>query len=190
MPAPSLTAPNTGNLRIGKGVLEFRREGAVAFTHLGNCIEATLTGNNEFLEHFTSMEGVKKKDLEVVVEQGGTLALTLEEFTAYNLALMVLGDVNEAAVGGPTIEIFSRAEIIGELRITATNDVGPRVNAHIFRVSIKPTGDLGFIEDEWGNMEIEGETLSASADDGNDLLGAPKAGRFGYLQISNIPGYS
>src|SRR5688572_2457139 len=107
MPAPSLTAPNTGNYRLGKGVLEFKRDGAADFVHLGNAIEVALTGANEFLEHFSSMLGVRKKDLEVVVEQGGTFGMTLEEFTAHNLGLMVLGDVNEAAIGGPTIEIFS-----------------------------------------------------------------------------------
>src|SRR5687767_7193809 len=117
MPAPTLSAPSTGNYRIGKGILAFKRDGAVEFTDLGNVIEAAITSGNEFIEHFSSREGVRKKDLEVVLEQGGTFSMTLEEFTAYNLALMALGDVNEAAVGGPTVEIFSRTEIIGELRI-------------------------------------------------------------------------
>lgn len=190
MPEPKLSSPSTGNYRIGKGILAFKREGAASFRDLGNCISAHIASANEFLEHFSSREGVKKKDLEVVVKQGATFAMTLEEFTAENLALMALGDANEAAVGGPTIELFAQTSIIGELRITATNDVGPRVDAHLFRVSIKPTGDLGFIEDEWGNMEIEAELLVAEAGSGNDTQGAPKVGRFGFLQITNVPGYS
>jgi hypothetical protein len=183
MPAPSLTAPSTGNYRIGKGVVSFKKEGEPDFTHLGNCIEAVITPAVETLEHFSSMEGVRTKDLEVVLEKAGTAKLTLEEFTAYNLGLMVLGTVDEAAAGGPTIEIFSESEIIGELKIEGTNDVGPRVNAHLYRVSVKPTGDLGFIEDEWGNMEIEMEMMVSDVE-------GPTKGKFGVLQITNIPGVS
>ncbi|RPH72719.1 MAG: hypothetical protein EHM78_02115 [Myxococcaceae bacterium] len=180
MPEPTLISPNTGNYRIGKGKVSFKKDGAVDWTDLGNCTEATITPTNEKLDHFTSREGIRQKDLSVLLEQGGTLAITMEEFTPYNVALMVMGTLDEDAVGGPEVEIFAETEIIGQLKIEATNDVGPRIDWLLYRVSLNPNGEFGaFEEDEWGNMELEGEML-VSETVGDTL------GKFGILKWTNL----
>jgi hypothetical protein len=175
-----MAAPNTGNYRLGKGVVKFKKEGDADFVHLGNCIEATITPVIEKLDHFSSMEGIRTKDLSVTLERGGTLGLIMEEFTPYNVALMVMGTLDEAAVGGPQVEIFSENEIIGELQITGTNDVGPRIDWHLYKVSISPTGEFSAIDqDEWGNMELEGELLVS------ETVG-PTQGKYGILTWTNL----
>lgn len=182
MPAPTQVAPNTGNYRLGKGIVSFKRTGASpdVFTPLGNCIEATITPVVEKLDHFSSMEGIRTKDLSVVLERGGTLTLIMEEFTPYNVAMMVMGTIDEAAVGGPEVEIFSEAEFIGELKIQGTNDVGPKIDWHLYKVSVSPTGEFSAIDsDEWGNMELEGELLVS------DTVG-DTFGKFGILKWTNL----
>lgn len=182
MPDPTQVSPNTGNYRLGKGKVSFKRAGASpdVFTDIGNCTQATITPTIEKLDHFSSREGVREKDLSVVLERGGTLSLIMEEFTPYNVAMMVMGTIDEDTPGGPTVEIFSESEIIGELKIEATNDVGPRIDWHLYRVSISPTGEFTAIEqDEWGNMELEGELLVSEAED-------ETAGKFGILHWTNL----
>lgn len=179
MPEPTLISPNTGNYRLGKGIVSFKREGSADFVDLGNCTEATITPTVEKLDHFSSRAGIRQKDLSVTLEQGGTLALIMEEFTPHNVAMMVMGDVDEAALGGPEVTIFTNTEIYGELKITATNDIGPRIDWHLYRVSLNPSGEFGAIEqDEWGNMELEGELLAAD--------GGPNDGKFGVLKWTNL----
>lgn len=178
MPGPSLLAPNTGNYRIGKGKFEFKREGAAEFKHMGNSPEAEFTPTIEKLDHFSSMEGTREKDLSVVVERGGTLTLTLDEWTPDNMALALLGTIDEVAAGGPTVEIFDSDSIAGELKFTSANDVGPRWDFHWFNVSFIPSEAVNPISDEWGQIQLEAEVLVSQVE--------PNVGRFGFAQLTNI----
>ena len=181
MPVPSLDSPNTGNYRVGKGIVTFKREGEVEFRHLGNAPSIEFTPTIETLEHFSSMEGVRSKDIEIVLEKGGDLVLTLEEWTALNLGIAVLGDVNEAAPGGPEVDIFSSNAVNGELKFTSTNEVGPKWDLHFFNVSFIPSGSINPISDEWGQIEVTAKVLVAPADD------SAHGGRFGVAKLTNLP---
>lgn len=178
MPAPTLISPNTGNYRVGKGALWFKREGAGDYSHMGNATSFEFTPEVEKLDHFSSMEGVKEKDASVVLSRGGTIKIVLDEWTPSNMALALLGDVDEAAVGGPTVEILATDAVEGALKFLSNNDVGPRWNAFYHRVSFVPSAALNPISDEWGQIELDGESL-VSQD-------APNVGKFGYWQLTNL----
>lgn len=178
MADPTLLSPNVGNLRIGKGIARFKRTGAPDFVHLGNCPSISLEPNMETLDHFSSMAGVRQKDLTIILEKAATLALTMEEFTANNLSLMLVGPVDELAVGGPTIEIFGSNAIEGEFEFESTNEIGPKFTVHLYNVSFTPSGQLQLISDEWGNMEVEAQILAANS--------GPNVGKFGTVQITNL----
>lgn len=179
MPAPSLQSPNVGNLQVGKGRVYFKKEGTGVFRPLGNVTEMVITPDMETLEHFSSMEGVKKKDLTIIIEKKSTVKLTMEEKTAQNIALMLLGDVDEAAAGGPEIEIFSQNAVNGHLRFVGTNEVGPKETVDLYYVSFLPSGDYGLISDEWNSMEAEADVLVAPTGD-------PNEGKFGVVKITNV----
>lgn len=49
--------------------------------------------------------------------------------------------------------------IEGSLRFVGDPSVGPKYEVEIWKVKIKPTGDLQWISDEWSSVEIEGEIL-------------------------------
>jgi len=56
------------------------------------------------------------------------------------------------------------------LVFTGTNDIGPKVVITLPLVQFGPSGALGFIQDEWGQIELEG-----------DVLADPVTGSFGTL---------
>lgn len=178
MTSPTMESPNVGNLQVGKGNVEFKMAGETEFRHLGNVTELTITPELETLEHFSSMEGTKKKDLTIVIEKKCTVALTMEEFTAFNLGIMLFGTIDEAAVGGPEVDIFSQTEVKGHLRFTGTNDVGPKITVDLYNVSFIPDGDVNMISDEWNNMELTGDVLVGDE--------APYVGKFGLAKFTNV----
>jgi hypothetical protein len=178
MTTPTMHSPNVGNLQVGKGIVTFKRTGDSTATDLGNVTSLTFTPEVDTLEHFSSREGTKKKDLVIVIQQKGTVKLTMEEFTAFNLAMMTQGTFDEAAVGGPEVEIFGATSVTGELKFVGTNDVGPKMTATFYNVSFNPTGDLQFISDEFNNMEVTGDVLVAPS--------GPHVGKFGLVKFTNV----
>jgi hypothetical protein len=177
MSSPTSLSPNVDNLQVGKGIVSFKKTGDVDFRDLGNVSALTITPEVDTLEHFSSREGTKKKDLVIIIQQKASCKITMEEITAENLALMVYGDVDEAAVGGPTVEIFANSSITGELKFVGTNDVGPKITVNLYNVSFTPSGDLSMISDEFNSMEVTADVLAATS--------GPNSGKFGIAQFTN-----
>lgn len=171
MGTPTLESPNVSNLQVGKGIVSFKKTGDANYRDMGDVTSLVITPDLTTLEHFTSRAGVKTKDLTVILEKKGTVKLTMEEITAHNWALMALGSVNEAAVGGPEVDIFSESLVTGSLKFVGTNDIGPKVTVELYNVSVTPDGDIQLISDEWNEMELTMDMLAAT--DG------PNAGKFG-----------
>lgn len=176
--SPSLLSPNTGNIRVGKGSLWFMKDGEEDYRHMGNATSVEQTPEIEKLEHFSSMSGTKEKDLVVVLSRGGKMKIILEEWTPDNLSLALLGEVDEGASGGPTVEMLSSDTVNGALKFLSDNDVGPRWNAYWFNVSFIPSAALNPISDEFGQIELDADILVSQT--------APNVGRFGYWQCTNI----
>lgn len=183
MPEPTLNAPNIGNYRVGKGIVEFKPEGSPDWVHLGNVPELEVTPEIEELEHFSSMEGIRVKDYVIVLEKSMTIRIVMEEWTAQNLALVLLGPIDVLAPGGPTIRIFASNAVLGELRFTSTNEIGPKWNFHWYNVSFLPASAINPISDEWGQLEANGEVLVAGSSHEH-------AGEFGIAQLTNLSAVS
>lgn len=178
MGVPTLTSPNVNNLQVGKGIVSFKKDGEDDYRDMGNVSELTITPEVETLEHFSSRQGTKKKDLVIILEQKCTVKITMEEFTAANLALMVYGNVDEDAVGGPEVQIFANSSVTGQLRFVGTNDVGPKITVDLYNVSFTPSGDLSMISDEFNQMEVEADVLAATS--------GPNSGEFGLAKFTNV----
>lgn len=161
MSTPTLLSPNTDNYQIGKGVFTFKQEGKSTFRDLGNVESGVLTPKLTTLDHFSSRLGVKSKDKTITLEKAAQFKIVMDEVTADNIAIMVLGTVNEYAVGGPTIEIFSSNSVNGWLRFVGANEVGAQIQMDLYNVSFTPSGDFQVISDEWNKMETVAEALVA-----------------------------
>ena len=169
------TSPATDNYTIGKAKLYFTQAtpSVVAERALGNAPEVEFTPATETLDHFSSMAGVRSKDKSVVIEKSAELRMVLDEITAQNLQMLMVGGAVSAAAsdGGQSFAIFAESEITGSLRIEGTNDIGNKVDADFPQVSIKPTGSYSFISDEWAQMEMTADVLLQTHSDGTSDFG-------------------
>lgn len=171
----TLTSPNTGNLTVGKGIVYFMKTGDSEFRDVGEVLEFEVTLTIEQLDHFTQRQGTREKDLTVVLERGGQVRQVMEEWTAANMAIVLMGSVDENAVGGPLIEIMSEDAIDGKVRFDGQNDVGARWEVILDRVRYIPSASINFISDEWAPLEVTGE-----------ILRSEETGKFGTAQHTNL----
>lgn len=156
----SLLSPNIGNYYIGKGIVKIKLLGESMYTHVGNCPTFEFQAKVTQLDHYSSMTGVKVKDFTAVTEISGSLTMILEEFTARNMGLALLG----LPTGGPSpspdsIDIFSDPVIYGSIRFDGENDIGPRWTVEFPLVSIKPNKALALIGSTWGTIDLMGDVL-------------------------------
>lgn len=157
---------------VGRGVVEFKKDGQSDWRDLGNVSVFELVPAVEKLDHFSSRTGVRTKDKSIVLEKSMTVRIVTDNITPHNLELALLGDTPVAGSGGDySLNIFKNSEIAGEIRFTGANDYGPKVNIHLPDVSLIPSSAIGFISDEWGQIELTGEVLDSDGD-----------GSFGTLQ--------
>lgn len=153
-------SPDIRNYLIGKGTVSIMLAGDSAYRELGNCPTFEFTPNLTKLEHFSSREGVKKKDRVVVTEKSGTLKIIMEEWTAQNLALALMGLVSTNSAGQQEIDIFSENTITAKVRFTGTNEVGPKWQYDFNAVDFIPSSALNPISDQWGQIEVTGDVLA------------------------------
>jgi len=160
---PTLNSPNVDNYTIGKGKVSLKLDGDADWVDCGNAPEFELTPNLEKLAHFSSREGVKKKDKEVVTSKSATLRIVLEEMTARNMGLALLGLPNTTDPANITIDIMSVNSVDAAIRFEGTNEVGPKWNYEFPLCQFNPSKSLQPISDEWAQIELEAEVLSDEA---------------------------
>src|SRR6516162_9835847 len=156
------SSPNTGNYYVGRGIAYVQLIAPTVPTDAslvdcGNVTEFTFQVKPTRLEHYSSRVGVRKKDLVVVTEVAATLTVVLEEMTARNLGMAVLGDGTQTP-----IEILSQPLIYASFKFVSTNIVGP-VWTYEFptclftpskAISLLPTGS-----GTWGALDFECDVL-------------------------------
>lgn len=84
-------SPNVDNYFVGKGIVYWKGDGETEYRDLGNVPEFEVALTTDKLDHFSSREGTRKKDRTIVREQSGTVRMVLEELTAKNLELALMG---------------------------------------------------------------------------------------------------
>ena len=153
------TSPYTGNYSVLKGIVKFTPTGG-SERDLGNAPEIELTPAVEKLDHFSSRAGVRSKDRSVVTEKTVTLRIVLDELTAENLRMMLLGDaITTGTSGNPGFGIGAESEILGAISITGTNDIGSKIHLALPNVSFGPSGSLNLISEEWATIEVTAEVF-------------------------------
>jgi hypothetical protein len=148
MGTAGIDAPDVSNIAVGRGFILFKPQGESDFFHLGNVPTFSFTPKVVLLDHYSSMQGIKEKDLEVVIEKSGEVKMDLEELTARNLGLLMLGDVQTDSSGNAQVQILSRDSLIGELQFFATNTIGPRWYVDLLSVNLTPSGAFDPISDK------------------------------------------
>jgi hypothetical protein len=168
-----ILSPDVKNLAVGKGFILFKPEDALDFYHVGNVPTFTFTPKITTLDHFSAMEGTQLKDLSITLEKSGEVKMDMEELTAQNLAMLVLGDVTLDVDGNPTVNIFSRDSLSGELKYYATNEVGPRWYVDLLSVKFNPSGDFSPIGTTFAKLPVTGTVQAVGGVFGTMTLKPP-----------------
>lgn len=155
---PSAIAPSTANYAIFKGNVEFQEEGTSGYVHMGNAPRAELSFDFDEVEHFSSMEGINELDLTITRQITSSLVIELEEYNPDNIAVMALGVEGTGGV----IEILAVSQKTGAVRITNTNELGPRYVWEFPRVQFRPSGAIAMITEDVASTELTGKVLKTN----------------------------
>ncbi len=150
----SPTAHSTDLYTVGKGIISFDRFDAnglpTGLRDLGNGPLFNLAPEEETLEHFSSREGIKTLDLEIPLSRKLKGKFRLDEYDKDNLRLALFGKTGSFA-----IYPLSAGTIEGTLDMVMTNDVGAKFHVQIWKAKIRPTTEVNFISENWGEIEFE-----------------------------------
>ena len=89
------TSPNDDNYYSGKGIVKFSSDG-ITFKDVGMTPTFEFNPQVGRLDHYSSRAGIRYKDKSIVTQRQATIRMVMEEWTADNLAMMLLGLENTA----------------------------------------------------------------------------------------------
>lgn len=127
----------------------------VSFTMLGNCPKLEFTADYDTIDHYSSMEGIKTRDLRVLTNLRGGINLTLDEITPVNLSLGLVGTAPTGTAGSETFHLLSGTSRVGVLRFVGNNEVGPKYKYEWGNVAFTPSKSVGVISEEFQTLELE-----------------------------------
>jgi len=161
------SSPNTGNYYVGRGIAYVQLIAPTvpvdaSLIDCGNVTEFTFQVKPTRLEHYSSRIGVRKKDLVVVTEVSATLTVVLEEMTARNLGMAVLGNVINTQPPATPITILSQPLIYAHFRFVNTNVVGPQYIYDFPVCLFTPTKAIALLpagSGSWGTLDFEADVL-------------------------------
>jgi hypothetical protein len=168
-------SPDIRNYYIGKGIVSVMLDGESTFRDVGNVTTFEFTPAIDKLDHFSSREGVKTKDRTVVLTKSGTLKMVMEEWTAENFAMALIGLQSVNSSGQDEIDIFSEEQVSCKVKFVGTNDVGPKWTMIFNRVDFIPSAAINPISDEWGQLEISGDAATVNGSFGTATKTADEA---------------
>jgi hypothetical protein len=155
----SQVSPNVENYYIGKGKVFIKLTADADWVDIGNVPEFEYTPTLDKLDHFSARAGVRSKDKSVVREKAATIRMVMEEWTARNLSMALMGAVDDSQPTAVTIDILSLNSILAAIKFEGTNDIGPKWKFEFPKVEFIPSSSLNPISDEWGQIEVTGDIL-------------------------------
>ena len=152
-------APDIQNLSIFQGIVSFDLNAAGTFRDLGEVSRFQTTLSVERRKFYSRRSPIKSVSTIFNVQSELEVALTLWEWNPANLALALMSDVTQNTAGADVIEILSTTTITGALRLVHTNDIGQKFQIDYPSVSILPTGDIDFLQEEEASFDLQCEAL-------------------------------
>ena len=115
------TTPDTSTYVLGRGKMYFAAIGAdnmpLGYRFVGNCPEVTATVESENYEHFRSTQGLRTKDLDIIIQQSVNWTASLENMDKENIALFFSAAedttfVNPAITGFADLTLVADGEMV------------------------------------------------------------------------------
>lgn len=116
---------NGDKLLLGRGAILFERSDAPGLVFLGNCETLTLSTEDERQEKYSSTQAASIKIAEAVSQRTCSISVTGDEFDAYNLALVLMGEEATYSQTGDAItgEEVSDGVVLGRYYTLAERDI-------------------------------------------------------------------
>lgn len=156
----SLSGHDIDNYTIGKGIVSLKLLGETHYTDMGNVSLFEFLPKPTLLPHWSSRTGIATKDQVVATKLEGMLTIHLDEFSARNMALALMGNVSDSA--DINVDILQQGIVNGAIQFQATNLVGPQWTWLFPSVNFSPNKAIGLISDTWAEMEIQGDVLATN----------------------------
>jgi hypothetical protein len=157
----SLHSPNVDNYYLGTGVVSIKFATDSQYIDAGNATALTFTPKITLLDHFSSRSGHKTKDLSVVLQTEADLKITLEEYTARNMAMLLLGALTVTSTTHASISILTASAIRASVKFVGANDVGPQWTMEFPICDIVPSGAMDPINTgKFGDIQITANVLA------------------------------
>ena len=102
---------------------------------VGNTPEFTVTVNTESYEHNSTQDGAPAQDLSVIIDSGASIGFSLENFSAENLALFLLGLASDYT--NPGIAGFTDQVIVadGDIEVTGYYQIRTTAGLPVFGIT-------------------------------------------------------
>lgn len=150
-------SPNVDNYFVGAGIVKIKLPTDIAYVDAGNVSKFEYTTTATRLKHYSARTGIRRKDKDVVTQMDATVAMTMDEFNARNLAFALLGS-DPGGAAPIIINLGDTPDIIAAVRLVGTNDIGAKVQVDLPSVLIAPSGAIGLINaGTWGEIALVGE---------------------------------
>lgn len=161
MPATN-TSPNVLNYYSGRGIVKWKALGASVYRDVGNVPTFEYNANVTRMEHFSMRAGIRSRDANFIAQRTAALRIIMDEFTADNMALHLIGSAIVSAVPATDhyeykISVGDLDELEGAVRFVGTNTIGPRLQMDIGDVVFAPGAALNLLQEQFGNIEISGD---------------------------------
>ena len=133
----------TANQTLGRGKIRFSlfKTGTYTpsgFRYLGNTPAFSLNQENETLEHYSSDEGIREKDNEVILQTNVTGSLTMDDIQPENLALFFFGSASVLAQTSATGQSETFVDVIEDHSyLVGVSDVNPTGVRSLTNVVVK-----------------------------------------------------
>lgn len=131
-------------------------------TELGNVNDCNLVPTEEALDHYSTQEGVRNKDLSITLEEGYTLEFELDEISLFNIKMFF-----RATQSGNELRAMQALSKNYAIKVVNSNpnEGGPVLTWKLWKVKLSPNGPFSLITsgEDWSVMSFTGEGLSDTA---------------------------
>lgn len=160
-----MTEPHSTSLYIpsGRGILYIAEwSGTVPPTELdyvdvGNCPSMEIEPTQERRPHYSSRAGLRVKDLNPVTQLDYTLTFDLDEISANNIKIFLMGTLNEAT---KVVSGMTNGNQEFAIKFVSDNPIGPDQIYYFHRCTIAPNAAMQLIGEEYLVMSYTAEGLA------------------------------
>ena len=140
---------------------------------IGNIVASTMAPEVTYLDHFTVINGTRKKDKSLITNKALAINFTFDELTAGAMKEWLLASANAESISGVGFQLYpmSKGEIKGCAKLVFATEFGRDYTWHIPCAAFKPDGTFDYNAEDWMNAKGIIECLVDSAGDENKPFG-------------------